>query len=64
MCEKKPSQIGMDDFFKNLPLLESSSNSGSENSVCDRVDDFTANHAAYRLLTNSASELADDDNCA
>ena len=61
---KKTSQIGMDDFFKNFPLLQSSSGSGSENSVRDRVDDFTANHAAYPLLTDSDSELADDENCA
>ena len=54
----------MDDFFKNFPLLESSSNSGSENSVCDSVDDFTTNHATYPFLTNSDSELADDDNYA
>ena len=54
----------MDDFFKNFPLLQSSSDFGSENSVRDRVDDFTANHAAYPLLTDSDSELADDENCA
>ena len=53
---KKTSQIGMDDFFKNLPLLERSSDSGSENSVSDSVDDFTASHAAYLLLTDSDSE--------
>ena len=53
----------MDDVFKNFPLLESSSNSGLENSVCDSVDDFTANHEAYPLLTDSDSELAVDDNC-
>ena len=57
---KKTSQIGMDDFFKNFPLLQSSSDSGSENSVRDRVDDFTA----YPLLIDSDSELADDENCA
>ena len=62
--KKKTSQIGMDDFFKNFLLLESFSNSGSENSVCDSVDDFTTNHAAYPFLTNSDSELADDDNYA
>ena len=51
-------------LFRELSLAKKLFKFWIRKSVCDSVDDFTANHAAYPLLTDSDSEFTDDDNCA